>query len=121
MNSNRIMAVLLGVLLVVGWPAVSLAHVHMERSIPEDGAHLKQAPERIQLWFSGKVAGEWSKVEVTDAKGQRVDDGNVANGDDPSELDVGLKPLSPGVYDVKLNVISGDGHRIKGSLSFTVE
>jgi len=121
MKLARIFAMLLGVSLLMGWPLVSLAHVHMERSIPKDGAHLKQAPGRVQLWFSGKVAGEWSKVTVTDAQGRRVDDGNVANGDDPSELEVGLKPLSSGVYDVKLNVISGDGHRVKGSLSFTVE
>jgi len=113
--------VLFGLLLVVGWPSVSLAHVHMERSIPENGAHLKQAPRKIQLWFSGKVAGEWSKVSVMDAKGQRVDAGEVTDAGDPKHLEVGLEPLGPGTYDVKLNVISGDGHRVKGSISFTVE
>jgi len=121
MKPARIMSVLFGLLLVVGWPSVSLAHVHMERSIPENGAHLKQAPRKIQLWFSGKVAGEWSKVSVMDAKGQRVDAGEVTDAGDPKHLEVGLEPLGPGTYDVKLNVISGDGHRVKGSISFTVE
>ena len=121
MKLARIFAMLLGASLVMGWPLVSMAHVHVERSIPADGAHLKEAPRKIQLWFSGKVAGEWSKVSVTDAKGQRVDKGEVTDAGDPKQLEVGLEPLGPGTYDVKLNVISGDGHRVKGSLSFTIE
>jgi methionine-rich copper-binding protein CopC len=115
------LTVLLGALLVMGWPLVSLAHVHMERSVPADGAHLQQAPKLVQLWFTGSVAAEWSKIMVTDARGERVDSGEVSDAGDPKHLGVGLKRLVPGVYEVRLNVVSGDGHRVKGSFSFTVE
>lgn len=121
MKHTRLMAVLLGLLLVMLWPMQAGAHVHMDRSIPENGAHLNEAPTSVQVWFSGDVAGEWSKIIVTDANGKRVDTGNVTNGDNPKQLGVGLKPLAPGIYDVRLNVISGDGHRVKGSFSFSVE
>ena len=121
MKLARIFTLLLGMSLAMGWPLVSLAHVHMDRSVPEDGAHLKVAPKVVQVWFSGKVAAEWSAIEVTDAQGQRVDEGEATNAGDPRQLDVGLKPLGSGTYAVKLNVISGDGHRVKGSFSFVVE
>jgi len=121
MNTEKLIAALLGALLIMSWPLVSYAHVHMDRSVPEDHAHLNKAPKSVQVWFSGGVAAEWSKIIVTDANGERVDHGAVANAAGPKQLSIDLKPLVPGVYEVKLNVISGDGHRVKGSFSFTVE
>ena len=107
--------------LLLGWPLAASAHAHMEKSIPEKGAHLTTAPKKVQVWFSEKVAAEWSKIEVTDADGKQVDTGKVSNDGDPEHLSVELQPLPAGTYDVKLNVISGDGHRVKGSFSFSVE
>lgn len=121
MNSKSLKSALLSALLMLGWPVVGLAHVHLEKSEPAKGATLDASPERVQLWFSGKVAGEWSQIEVTDAGGQRVDDGEVRDEGDPKRLSVGLRPLTAGTYEVKLNVVSGDGHRVKGSFSFSVK
>lgn len=112
---------LLAMMVMLGWPLVAAAHVHMEKSSPENGAHLSTAPEKVQMWFSGRVAAEWSKVKVTDAAGKRMDTGEISDDGDPEHLSVKLQPLPAGEYKVKLNVISGDGHRVKGSFRFTVE
>ena len=112
---------LAGLILMLAWPILASAHVHMEKSIPENNAHLTVAPKTVQIWFSGKIAAEWSKIQVTNADGKRMDTGDVTNDGDPKFLSVKLQELPAGKYDVELNVISGDGHRVKGSFSFTVE
>ena len=111
----------MALVLLLGWPLAASAHAHMEKSDPANGAQLTTAPKKVQAWFSEKVAAEWSKMTVTDAAGKQVDTGNVSNDGDPKHLSVGLQSLPSGSYDVKLNVISGDGHRVKGSFSFTIK
>ena len=107
--------------LLLIFPLVSSAHVHLDRSNPNKNAELSEAPTKIELWFSGKVAGEWSKIKVTNSKGKRFDKKNVTNGSSAKHLTVDLEPLPAGKYDVKWNVIAGDGHRIKGSMTFSVK
>lgn len=121
MKLKKLMTTLLGTFLFMAWPLVSMAHVHMDKSDPANGATLSVIPKSVDTWFSGKVAAEWSKIEVTDANGKRVDTGEVSDGGDPKHLSVGLKSVAPGSYDVKLNVISGDGHRVKSSFSFSIK
>lgn len=117
----RFRTILLSILLILTWSEICLAHVHMDKSAPADGASLNIAPKTVQVWFSGKVAAEWSHIEVTNSKGERVDIGETKNGESTKHLIVELRPLPSGTYHVKLNVVSGDGHRVKGSFSFTVE
>jgi methionine-rich copper-binding protein CopC len=121
MKANTILVSLFAAFLLLGWPLTSMAHVHVKRSQPGDGETLTASPKTFQVWFSGKVSDEWSKVRITAADGTRVDTGEISNGDDPNHLSVALKPLDSGTYSVELNVISGDGHRVKGHYSFTVK
>jgi hypothetical protein len=114
--------ILLSGLLMLAWPLAGSAHTHMEKSEPADKAVLEAAPTAIQLWFSEKVGAEWSKIEVTDAAGKRVDKQQVtADSADPKHIQTELNALPAGAYQVKWNVISGDGHRVKGTFSFTVQ
>ena len=111
-----------GWLLLLLFPLISYAHVHTEKSQPAKDEVLTTAPKVVQLWFSGKVEAEWSKIEVKNAKGERVDDGAVSNvGSDANSLQTGLKPIGSGSYEIRWNVISHDGHRVKGSSSFSVK
>jgi len=107
--------------MLLAWPLVSSAHVHMKKSDPLKGAHYSVAPEMVQVWFSGKVSAEWSEIHVMDANGNRVDRDEVTHGENRKHIKVGLKPLTSGTYNVKLKVISNDGHRVKGSFSFSVD
>lgn len=120
MKTRNSLITLTALIMLLSWPLTSMAHVHTEKTQPADGETVAQSLKTVEAWFTGKVSDEWSKIEVSDADGNRVDDGKVSNGNDPSHLSVGLKPLTSGSYNVELNVISGDGHRVKGHFSFNV-
>ena len=122
MTIRTLTAGLLSGLLMIAWPIAGSAHSHLEKSDPADKATLSTPPKSVQLWFSEKVAAEWSKIVVTDAAGKRVDMEKVAEDkNDPKHLQVDLNPLGPGTYQVNWNAISGDGHRVKGDFSFSVQ
>lgn len=122
MTMRTLTAGLLSGLLMIAWPLTSSAHTHLEKSDPADKAALTTAPQAVQLWFSEKVAAEWSKIVVTDAAGKRVDKEKIAEDKaDPKHIQVDLNALTAGSYKVDWNVISGDGHRVKGSFSFSVQ
>jgi methionine-rich copper-binding protein CopC len=122
MTIRTLTAGLLSGLLMIAWPLASSAHSHLEKSDPADKATLSAPPKSVQLWFSEKVAAEWSKIIVTDAGGKRVDQEKVAEDkDDPKHIQVDLNALQPGSYQVNWNAISGDGHRVKGDFSFSVQ
>lgn len=111
-----------GCLMLLLFPMISHAHVHMNKSQPAKGEVLATPPAVVRLWFSGAVSAEWSKIEVTNAKGERVDTGTVsAISDDTKSLQINLKPLGSGNYEIKWNTVSNDGHRIKGSSPFSVK
>lgn len=121
MNSKKITGALLGLFISMAWPVISYAHVSLAKSEPANGAVLDISPKHINVWFSGKVSAEWSKVEITDASGNQIETGDISNGGDSKHLSVAMETLPSGHYDVKLNVVSGDGHRVKGSFSFSVK
>jgi len=108
--------------LLLSFPFASQAHVHVKKTIPEKGQVLTSPPKALQVWFSGNVEAEWSKISIKDSNGNRVDTGDVRTiADDMSSLEVDLKPLSAGSYHVRWNVISSDGHRVKGGIDFQVK
>jgi methionine-rich copper-binding protein CopC len=122
MNQKSYVAGLLSSLLLIAWPLTSNAHSHLEKSDPADKTTLSTPPKTVQLWFSDKVAAEWSKIVVTSADGKRVDQEKVAEDkNDPKHIQVDLNTLVPGNYQVNWNAISGDGHRVKGEFSFGVQ
>ncbi len=121
MSISKKMAVLVSSLLLV-WPLVSSAHSSVVRAMPEDNAVLNSPPKAVQLWFSGKVEADWSKVVIRNARGKRIITSEAKPIDnDPKSLQVGLPNLNKGTYEVRLNVISYDGHRIRSTSSFTVQ
>ena len=103
-------------------PFAGYAHVHLDNSSPKDNETLSEPPTAIKLWFSGNVESAWSKIEVKDSHGNRVDSGDVISiNNDLKTLIVPLKNISSGQYKVRWNVVANDGHRIKGGLSFSVD
>lgn len=114
--------VFLACILLLGLSSLGHAHVHLDKSTPNQDEILETPPTAVKLWFSGKVESAWSKIEVKDAHGNRVDQGDVINiNNDPKTLVIPLNAISAGKYNVNWNVVASDGHRIKGGLSFTVK
>ena len=101
-------------------PPEARAHAELDRANPRVGSTVPTAPRELSLWFTENIEPAFSTVEVRNAAGARVDQGRARRGATPNLLQVGLKPLPPGTYQVRWRVLSVDTHRTEGSFSFQV-
>jgi copper resistance protein C len=106
------------VLLAVGSAS---AHAVLDRTDPRAGVSVKTAPSQVKLWFTGALEPAYSRVQVLDAAGKRMDlgDGGVDAGN-PALLRVSVPALAPGAYRVLFRVLSVDSHVTEGQFSFQV-
>jgi methionine-rich copper-binding protein CopC len=96
------------------------AHAFLDSAVPRVGSSIQTAPQQVVLTFTQGVEPNFSRIEVDDASGARVDDGAAHNAGDQTKLAVPLKRLSPGKYTVIWHVTSVDTHKTQGKFSFTV-
>ena len=118
-----------GALLLV-WVALGLllpsdtafAHANLARASPAPNSVLDKAPSRVAIWFTEPIEPSLSEIQVLDAQGSRVDDGDsIVDANDPLAMSVGLGPILEGTYTVAwTNVSTVDGHRVRGSFVFSV-
>ena len=117
-----------GALLLVGLSAVLFAarpvdahHADLVRSEPPRGARVG-APAEVRAWFNLPLIVPGSGLAVTDASGQRVDDGQQRRVDgQASSLAVGLPAAPPGSYTVTWRVTAEtDLDFAQGSFGFEV-
>ena len=101
----------------------AFAHGDLATPNPAAGATVKTAPTEVSITFTEEVEPKFSSIEVLDAQGQRVDEGEAHTAPDNAKvLSVGLKPLAPGTYKVIWhNTSVDDSHKTKGSYEFTVK
>ena len=102
---------------------VSPAHAHalLDHANPRVGSTVAGAPTELLLWFTQKLEPAFSRVEVRDASGSRVDEGGAqVDPSDASLLRVALKPLPSGSYEVRWRVLSVDTHTTEGRFLFNV-
>ena len=97
------------------------AHAFLDRASPPVGSEVSAPLPSISLTYTEPVEPLFSSVQITDEKGQRVDDGKPVAEDDGRMLVVRLKALSPGVYNVTWHVTSVDTHKTEGHFHFTVK
>jgi methionine-rich copper-binding protein CopC len=99
----------------------AFAHALLRSALPAVGSTVKAAPAELLLVFSESVDPGFSRVEVTDAQGARVDTGTVwTDPADGKRLLVALKPLPAGAYTVTWHATSTDTHKTQGHFLFTV-
>lgn len=111
----------LALLALVGLVSAAAAHGVLERSEPRGGATLRSAPPQVRLQFTGALEPAYSRVQVLDGSGRRVDLGDSAV--DPANralLRVSLPALPAGRYKVAWRVLSVDSHVTEGDFSFRV-
>ena len=97
------------------------AHAFLDHANPAVGSAVPVAPVEVALWFTEHIEPAFSTATVTNAAGERVDQGDAhVAPDNPAELEVGLKPLPPGTYTVHWHVVSVDTHPTQGTFSFDV-
>lgn len=114
-----VMALACAVGLLVGGEA--FAHAKLEKSRPAPRASLKQAPEKIQLWFNEQLEPAFSTGTVVDDNGKVVSSGPArVDAADPKVLVIPLPTLASGTYEVRYQVLSVDGHKVESNFRFTV-
>jgi copper resistance protein C len=97
------------------------AHAFLDRAIPAVGSTLRSPPPEVSIWFTQELEPAFSAIEITNEKGNRVDENDPhVDQSDPTLLHVSLKQLVPGTYRVHWHVLSVDTHRTEGNFSFTV-
>lgn len=115
----RVSWVALAALLAVGSSAD--AHAFLERADPRVGSTVRSAPDKVRLWFTQRLEPAYSRVEVFDEAGQRVDLGPAAlDAGERTLLTVPVPPLLSGRYRVRWRVLSLDTHVTEGDFTFTV-
>jgi hypothetical protein len=98
--------------------AAAHAHAFLDHASPLVGGTVAAAPREVTLWFTQGIEPVFSRVEVSDSNGARVDQGKAQVSG--SIMRVGLKPLAAGTYRVHWHVLSVDTHTTQGSFTFRV-
>jgi methionine-rich copper-binding protein CopC len=116
----RCALLVLGVVAMLATPA--WAHVHLEGTDPEDGAHLDEAPPEVRVWFDQPVELLRGALTVAGEDGIRVDLGDADHAEgSPTEVHVSLPAdLPPGEYTAQWRVQAADRHTQEGSWTFRV-
>lgn len=94
------------------------AHAFLDHASPLVGSTVPTAPHEVTLTFTQNLEAAFSTVEVTDASGAQVSQGNAAVSG--NTMRVGLKASGPGTYRVRWHALSVDTHSTEGSFTFHV-
>ena len=94
------------------------AHAFLDHASPLVGGTVAAAPREVTLWFTQSLEPAFSRVEITDANGARVDQGKAQVSG--STMRIGVRPLTAGTYRVHWHVLSVDTHTSQGSFTFHV-
>jgi copper resistance protein C len=114
----RILKLAATALFVVMAAQAAYAHAFLDHAEPRVGSTVPSAPKEVALFFTQKLEAAFSSVEVSDANGARVDQGKPVIS--ATTMRISLKPLPPGTYRVRWQVLSVDTHTTEGNFSFQV-
>jgi copper resistance protein C len=124
--SPRVLSIVLTVALLILVPAsLASAHSRLESASPAPEATVPTGPAEIRIWMTQELTLSGNALTVTDADGNRVDNGDAQvdqSDPDRKQLVATLPALSNGIYTVNYTSSSADdGHTFDGSYWFTVE
>lgn len=108
-------------LLGVGAPVVH-AHARLVSAQPAQDATIKASPAALVVEFSEALEPAFSTLAITapaDAAG-KLGPATPAESDGSALTAPVAEPLAPGRYTVVWNILSKDGHKMKGSYQFTI-
>jgi copper resistance protein C len=115
--------VVAAVLLAVGSTGQALAHAKMTTEVPAANASVTPAPTQLTLKFSEELELKLSGITLTGPDKKAVALGTASL--DPKDAATLVVPVSAtlaaGKYTVEWHALSKDGHKTKGSYSFTVK
>lgn len=98
--------------------ATAMAHTGLKTSSPSHNSTLEHSPKNLSLQFNAKV--RLIKLSLKDAQNKAIDIDFTATKQAASTFELPLMPLNSGNYSAKWIAISGDGHKVKGTIQFTI-
>jgi len=119
MTARPVLAAVVVALLLVRSPPAR-GHAFLEHAEPHVGSTVGATPPSITLTFTEEIEAAFSKVELTDASGRRIETGALEH-PESNVLTVSLPGLVPGSYTVNWSVVSVDTHATDGHFTFTVK
>ena len=96
---------------------VALAHAHLKKAVPADGAVVSTAPTNVVLSFSESAHLTACWIQKGDGPKQKVTGLPTAAS---ADITVPLPRLDPGTYVLSWNVVGDDTHIVPGQMHFTV-
>jgi len=112
-------AVLLPLGLLVGLRAPTV-HLELKSSRPAAGDTLHQSPDRLRLEFTQSVDPNTSRITLVVSDGTSIPLTPEGDPTDDRVLVARVDDAPAGWYRVDWQVLSGDGHPVRGSFSFYV-
>jgi copper transport protein len=116
------LVILAALLFALVLPAGASAHARLQSTTPQPGAALDRAPATVTVRFDEAVESAFGALTVTDANGERVDDGHLTRpAGNGAAVSVALRRgLRDGAYTADYRVVSDDGHPVAGAFVFRV-
>jgi methionine-rich copper-binding protein CopC len=112
----RYMRVTSGLVLALA-ATVALAHAHLKKAVPADGAVVSVAPSSVVLSFSEPATLTACWIQKGDGPKQKV--AGLATTPAP-QISVPVPKLEAGTYVLSWRVVGDDGHVLPGKIHFTV-
>ena len=107
----------LGALVLSLVSTVAMAHAHLQKAVPADGAVVTASPANVVLSFSEPAHLTACWIQKGDGAKQKI--GPLAT-EPARQITVPMPQLAPGAYVVSWRVLSADGHIVPGQIRFTV-
>ncbi|MDB6043201.1 MAG: copper resistance protein CopC [Gammaproteobacteria bacterium] len=108
---------ILGALLLSWVTTGAMAHAHLQKAVPADGAVVTASPANVVLSFSepAHLTAFW--IQKDDGVKQKI--GPLAP-EPARQITIPLPQLAPGTYVVSWRVLGDDSHIVPGQIRFTV-
>lgn len=103
-----------------GVSASAFAHAKLQSSDPQAGSTLARPPRQIRLKFNEALEPAFSKIELTGPRDSAIPVAAAVDKADATVMTAALPPLSAGAYRIRWSVMTHDGHKTKGEVTFTV-
>ncbi|GIF63080.1 hypothetical protein Ais01nite_11150 [Asanoa ishikariensis] len=110
-------ALLVGLVVVVAPATPAAAHTKLSKSVPAARSTVTKPVTALKLTFSGLIRQDGSVVVVRGADGAKYQEAEPTAVD--KTITQPVRPLPVGVVTVEWKTVSGDGHTISGSYTFT--
>lgn len=104
------------ILLLTLWAQFAAAHTRLVQTSPPHGSTLNHAPRLVAIDLSAPPEPGFTRIELLTAQGWQ----NLESVSSGKRIQAAMPPLSAGRHQLRWSVISRDGHRVSGRLSFTI-